>query len=327
MPRSTPVEDLNPHDWNFETVPDAELVGCCYWEFARESAFIRDVRRRCLENWRAGGKWDLALHTDTQKLESIEYRAEVFLRGFFFEPGEAYQSANPNAPHYRHPDAPPITGSFPSPWQSLSEPERQTRARIQTDVDQLQIVPIKLSHWAWAKEIARECQRATDERHEQRLAWEKRYLKRDKKGHLDQLPEAPAAPEFKELRPGTRWGVGETLLVDIAWNCFTNDEITNYFRKWVQRARPKEIPVPDDKGRNKLRDWRVALERLGIMRLLHHCRLRDIAGNCPEGWRIYGRREWYKERKRAGEMFHRLFPFLPRSERPLNWETKGGRSR
>lgn len=32
---------LTKHDWNFGNVPDAELLACCYWEFARESASIR----------------------------------------------------------------------------------------------------------------------------------------------------------------------------------------------------------------------------------------------------------------------------------------------
>jgi len=30
----------NP-EWDFDAVPDGELVGCCFWEYARESAFIR----------------------------------------------------------------------------------------------------------------------------------------------------------------------------------------------------------------------------------------------------------------------------------------------
>jgi len=42
-------EILDWHEWNFDAVPDDELIACCYWEFARESAFIRDVRRRCLD--------------------------------------------------------------------------------------------------------------------------------------------------------------------------------------------------------------------------------------------------------------------------------------
>ena len=31
---------LTKFDWNFDAVPDNELVACCYWEYARESAFI-----------------------------------------------------------------------------------------------------------------------------------------------------------------------------------------------------------------------------------------------------------------------------------------------
>ena len=34
---SGPITDF---DWNFDGVPDDELVACCYWEYARESAFI-----------------------------------------------------------------------------------------------------------------------------------------------------------------------------------------------------------------------------------------------------------------------------------------------
>lgn len=35
---------LESADWNFDAVPDPELVACCYWEYARESAFIRELR-------------------------------------------------------------------------------------------------------------------------------------------------------------------------------------------------------------------------------------------------------------------------------------------
>jgi len=47
-----PNPKFSPHDWNFDTVRDDELLACCYWECARESAFIRDVKTRC-----AGQKW------------------------------------------------------------------------------------------------------------------------------------------------------------------------------------------------------------------------------------------------------------------------------
>ena len=188
-------------------------------------------------------------------------------------------------------------------------------------------MPIKLADWSWAKEIAGECQRVADENHERLREWERTYLRRDEKGNSITLPRAPEQPKPDMIRPRTHWGVGETLMVDIAWECFTDDQIVNYFRKWVKLARPRELPKPDGKGRNKARDWRVALERLGMMRLLHHFRRRDLASACPLGWRLYGKREWYKERKRALGTFRRFFPFVSQKERPISWLTKGGRSK
>jgi hypothetical protein len=72
---------------------------------------------------------------------------------------------------------------------------------------------------------------------------------------------------------------------------------------------------------------RVALERLGMMRLLHRFRLLDMALKAPAAWERYGKREWYKERKRASDMYYRFFPFLSKEEHPISWPTKGGRSR
>ena len=73
-------------DWDFDKVPDGELVACCYWEYARESAFIRDVRQRCWKDEQPEGKRDERLHTDLQKVQSIGYHAHCFLHGFFCPP-------------------------------------------------------------------------------------------------------------------------------------------------------------------------------------------------------------------------------------------------
>jgi hypothetical protein len=43
---------LGNEEWDFDEVPDNELVACCYWEYARESMFIRDLRRRSWEHWK-----------------------------------------------------------------------------------------------------------------------------------------------------------------------------------------------------------------------------------------------------------------------------------
>ena len=81
------LSDLN---WNFEAVPDAELVACCYWEYARESAFVRDTLHQYREWFLAGGKWGdarLKLDKNLERIQSMGYTSEVFLRGCAFELG------------------------------------------------------------------------------------------------------------------------------------------------------------------------------------------------------------------------------------------------
>lgn len=111
-------------DWNFDAVPDGELVACCYWEYARESVFIRDTLRQYREWFLAGGKWDENTDKLSAKLETIQCSSEqagVFTRGCAFEPNRVWQSKNPKKPNYCHPDAPPITDNrkFSLPVASL----------------------------------------------------------------------------------------------------------------------------------------------------------------------------------------------------------------
>ena len=131
-------EVISDLDWNFDGVPDGELVACCYWEYARESTFIRDTLRIYRDNWHCpAGKFDdLILKNDRrlEKIQSIGHPSDVFVRGCAFEPDRVSQSDNPEKQNYRHPDAPSLTGSFPAPWQTLSKTEREYRAHIRTVV-------------------------------------------------------------------------------------------------------------------------------------------------------------------------------------------------
>ena len=322
-------------EWNFDQVPDDELVACCYWEYARESAFIRDrllaYRRRpsC-----SGGEYNEEIRTlwnDIEAIHSIGYAADVFVRGCTFEPEKVWQTSDPDKPNYRHPDAPPLTGSFPAPWQSLSTDERKFRSHISNNVEHLRIEPVKLSHWSWAKEIARECQQNSDEQYERRKDWERRYLRRDAAGNFFTTTDAPEPPTGDLIWPRVRWGVGETLVLDIAWESFTNDEIASYFRKWLQSARPRQIPIPDGKGRNKARDWRANLTRLAVTRLLGRFTALEIVDDAEkkcsavfESKQFSARKwadvtKWYDARREAGKLFRNLFPFLPVDEKPLSW--------
>lgn len=324
MARNRRAGTLARVDWDFDGIAQDELLGCCYWEYARESTFIRETLRRYRDNWCCPGdkSADSLLKNDRclERIQSIGYAAAVFISGCAFKPDTTYQSNYPSKANYRHPDAPPITGSFPAAWQSLTEAEQKYRAHIGSDVERLQIVPIKLGHWSLAKEIARKGQMIADLQHEQRRAWERGYLRRDEKGNFFTLPGAGDPPDMGPIRPAVRWGLGETLMVEIVWDCFTNDEIANYFRRWVKHNRPREIPVPSGQGRKRISD-RVKLERLAIMRLLHRFTFAELRAACPDAWKRYNtpNRRWRKDVYKAHAHFRELFPFLPEDELPLSW--------
>ena len=119
------------------------------------------------------------------------------------------------------------------------------------------------------------------------------------------------------------WESGsENTVVEIQWACFTNDEIVECFRKWVKANRPKQNAAPDGKGK-KLNDWRVALNRLGVMRALHAYTFAD--NRFPAVLKKRGEKFCYAARKSALEKFCELFPFRPKGEKPISWQTKGRR--
>ncbi|HEU5069479.1 MAG TPA: hypothetical protein VFV96_03590 [Verrucomicrobiae bacterium] len=315
------MEKLLEADWHFDAVPEPELAACCYWEYARESAFIREVRRRCMHEQQAHGQRDKRLHEDLQRIQSLGYPAYFFLHGFFCPPDGVLADALPLKLGEVH----RLTGSFPKPWQLLTKAEREFRAYTPPRglVDSVQLLPFERGIPLDAKDIVEmvaQQRRLIDEANA-RARLENPELNDEVLARLGKL-------RYSNVPASVIYGSGtEHTVVQICWGVFTNEEIIQEFRKWVKTNRPQDIPGPDGKGRNKARDWRVALERLGMMRLLHHFSKGELEKKSPKAWQLYRKREWYKERKRADEMFHRLFPFLASSERPLNWPTRGGHSK
>jgi hypothetical protein len=315
-------EGPSPSEWNFEKVPDSELVACCHWEYARESAFIRQMRQRCLKDRQPEGRRDERLHTDLQKLQSIGYPANFFLRGFFCP----QDGVLPDALPLRSGEVHRLTGAFPKPWQLLTKEERQYRAFVPPrGIDGwVKIAPFERGLCLDAEEIVKMVKS---------LRWSRDQDNALARRQNPKLSEEALARmgklQFADIQPSVIYASGtENTLVQISWGLFTNEDIIKAFRAWVKANRPKDEPgPPDNKGRNKARDWRVALERLAMMRLLHRFRLGDMSEGCLDAWKFYSKREWYKERKRAGEMFRRLFPFLAISDRPLAWQTRAGRSK
>ena len=131
--------------------------------------------------------------------------------------------------------------------------------------------------------------------------------------------------QFPHISPSLYWESGkEVTVVHIHWGSFTDDEIASYLRKWIRANRPSHIPAPNGQGK-KLRDWRVALNRLGIMRALRAITFADR--RFPAVFKDRGEKHCCAARKLAGEKFSELLSFLPKGEKPLSWMTKGRRSK
>jgi hypothetical protein len=122
-----------------------------------------------------------------------------------------------------------------------------------------------------------------------------------------------------------------TAALTIDFSRFTDQEITDAFTAWLKEHRPQRwkqprrvLPNARQRGR-KLVEYRVALERLGLMRLLHNHSPADLRLELPEAWKKIAAKEpdFRREIREASKFFHGLFPFLPESERPESEERFG----
>lgn len=323
-----PIEGLESAEWNFDTVPDAELIACCYWEYARESAFLRDVRVRCLDpKWREMTNTQLAAHCgdDIERIQSIGHPAEVFLRGFFCPPDGVLT----DAPPLREGEVNKLTGSFPKPWQALTPQERAYRAVIRTDRSFVPLVPFERALCFEAKDIAEQVKRQS-----RALELEREQVRRENPKLNEEALHRLGKMPFREIQPSLRWESGsETTVVRIQWAEFTNDELVTHFRHWVKANRPKNSQPPDARGR-KPGDWRAHLTRLAAMRILSRVSATELVGGdrFPEVWKTgqFGGKKWADPtkwrdaRREAGAMFRQLFPFLSKDEKPRSWRRQTG---
>ena len=323
---------LESADSNFDAVPNEGLVVCCYWEYARESVFIRDVRRRCLDpKWKTELPSELWKYCgdDIARIQSIGHPADVILRGFFFDELEDRRPS--------HPDAPRITGSFPDPWLSLSPGERKYRSRIENDIEFLGLKAFARANWSCAGDLMKQAELRRDETieanrkaHEQHPGVSEYYLR--KCGILKDPPKGISvfwADNYDEPHR-------EITMVEIEWANFTNEQIIQCFRKWVAANRPPDIAKPHKRG-HKPKDSRANLTRLAVLRLLGQFTALQIVGprkdKFPAVWKskqFCGNKwqdvmKWHDARREARKVFHSLFPFLPKEEKPLSWERRPSR--
>ncbi len=111
-----------------------------------------------------------------------------------------------------------------------------------------------------------------------------------------------------------------SLMID--WS-YSRKKILARVAEILKRVQPANINRLNLRGR-KDRDTIVALERVGIMRLLHHFTLLEIKRVVPEAWRRYKTRNWYADRRRVlGEFRAMIQPGEPERHFPRSWRTKG----
>jgi len=119
----------------------------------------------------------------------------------------------------------------------------------------------------------------------------------------------------------------ERLRVEIDWAGFTDSQIVAAFKTWVRENRRPGTRRADDRGQRKGKGYGNYLAWLGIMRLMHAYPFTSTAKLSPKAWQLYRGADWPRSRRRAGEIFRDLFPFLPSEDRPIKWSTAGGRGR
>ena len=325
------VGSLRREDWDFSDVPNEELIACCHWEYARESTFIRDTLREYREHFHRGFSRDAraadGVFTRMDRIQSIGDISEVIISGCSFPPGTTWQSTDPDAENYPHPDAPYLTGSFPAPWQTLCQRERVSRSLKANYGTRLLAVPVERGDFYEAHDIAKYCE---SERSKVMAIYRRIQDENPSKSEAQLIQEGKLQP-WPEIKASLFWESGrEVTVMRIAWANYTNDELARAFRHWIKKHRPKQVPVPSRQGR-KPGDWRARLTRLAVMRLLSKLTPSEISvGRGKLASEVYDSKQfqqvkwrdttkWHDARREAGQILSRMFPFLPPNEKPRSW--------
>lgn len=290
-----PEVPLSALDWNFNSVPDSELVACCYWEYARESAFIRKLKKR----WVAWNGLDHCPDDIAQGINRIqEASPQVFVR---------LQSLLQ-------------CSSFPKAWQALAQHERDSLVNVDF------VLPPAFQRSGSVTEAERLLEQAHERVREFRAAEERVHQKYPGYGS-GTLRRMGKWPHFNDCC-SVLWDDGsESTLVRIAWEEFTNEEIVKEFKSWVDANRPSGKGDADHRGKRKGKGFSSQLTWLGMMRLMHVHAYTSIKAELPEAWPLYRSADWPRARKKALGVFRKFYPFLPAKDLPLHWPTAGKRSR
>jgi hypothetical protein len=312
---SLPTAPQRP-DWMFDDIPDEELIACCLWEYGRESHTLGMVAADWLHMRRARIKNGRTVDSEREKWEKTE---EKRITSWLKETNYDYLSFQER---FWQTDFPMVGiydmicsygGSPSEAWQSLTA---EGRAMLVCKVNESQILlPL-------AAASVGDLEQLWEANNPRLLEIRSRDLPEDDDCEFVECISETQSVEIpmEDERPPEQ--VAAAFTVD--FSRFTDGEILKSFCDWLKKTRPanwsrprRVFPNSPQRGR-RLIDYRVALDRLGLMRLLNDNYPVHLRKNYPEVWKRLCRDDTHfrRECKLACEFFRSLFPFLPEDELP-----------
>ena len=296
--------DLSVDDWRnwcFDKakVDNAELVACCYWEYARQSASIRDA----VEIAKTAVASQGIPKPDSEEREVFRAAADKAF-GMLHCIGYDIMFW--------------VGLPFPKPWQSVDKTECRKWANVRPKIPP----PVKFPPFQVTGDLCI----AGALHGEAKTVHEARELR-------NTLSE-----QTKLTTPVAVRGEGgvDSFIAQINWRDYDDKQIVACFKQWVKAsgtspADPRTntlVGRRSDKGRD-MGEWRTKLERLGLLRLRSRygldATLAKLA-NLPPAQRKKSKfvepSECNREAEQAVADFQALFPFLDPFEMPLSWPMK-----
>ena len=292
-------------DWDFSSLPVREYLPALVWETDRE---CRD-RQEIVEAgkaWLSGTLSDHKPHPDFQgkrQAKHLDYFSEVAVartrvhcifqtfiptQEFTFLRRWSTKQRRAAYDRWLAEHLQPLLENYKLPWLRFSEKERLRLCGIVEKSRDTNIAAVE----SWAEVIG--------------------YFQRKK---MD--PGLPLVIQHDfTFRRST------TLLLTINWG-YSRKRILRVVNRILDQYEPQDIRRHSSRGR-KNRDRLVALERIGMMRLLHHYTCAELRAKLPAAWALYATRKWYDERRRVLNDFRDRTGFGENSF-PISWETKAQR--
>lgn len=274
-------------EWNFSGVSLDELLPCCNWEYARESARIKSLFDENNVTY-----FSPSLVKKNQSRNGVVLKTSSIInqeRSRFIDTLRTY--ALPIFLTYQEAIKVPCR-PLDLPWQKLPEAVRrkvvEELAPYFTEKPALTFLPFN---------------RCSDLR-----------------------DIGLAGEQYKCAEIDVELGI-ERLRVEIDWGGFTDTQIATAFKTWIAENRPNGIGSADHRGRRKEKGYGEYLAWLGIMRLMHIYPFTSIKTTSPKAWSFYRSADWPRARKKAKGFFQELFHFLPTEDSPIHWQTAGGRAK